>query len=89
MKMPIREYFCEKCNWTEEVFLQGQTYSHQRNCVKCDGDAKLIPSLTAMSDIRFAPRWHHGIGAKVSSTGEVNRIAKEKNLLFVGRHHGG
>jgi hypothetical protein len=93
--MPVFEHYCEKCDDTQEDFFQkpaderGAFPPQERACRKCGGVAKLVPSLTASPEIRFAPRWHYGIGAKVSSTSEVNRIAKEKNLMYVGRHHGG
>ena len=82
--MPVYEYLCD-CGNKFEVFKH--YFAKVEKCA-CGEVAKLVPSLTSPPEIRHAPKWHWGVGAKVSSGKDVDRVAKEKGLHYVGRDGG-
>lgn len=87
--MPLYEFRCDGCETTDTTFLWGTQFTRERKCGRCGCMARLIPSLTTPPEIRFSRRYHYGVGGYVESTADVNRIAKEKNLIHIGRDHGG
>ena len=91
--MPIYEFRCANDHTTEGFYQKpadkaAEWPPSERICETCGVAAKLVPSLTTNGEIRFPRRWHYGVGGFVESTSDVNRIAKEKGLFFVGRDHG-
>jgi putative FmdB family regulatory protein len=87
--MPLYEFHCDKCDRTHERFQWGTQRTDTIVCPDCGEYCRKMISVTAPPEERFARRWHTGVGAYVESTSDVNRIAKEKGLEFVGRDHGG
>ena len=86
----------------EEFVRDSRTLDSHVPCHVCGKLAKRVPSAFHTGDRpTFRDRspgaetrgdgeyWHHGVGAFVRTAGDIDRVAKQKGLEFVGREHGG